>query len=110
MIPIRGFASAVVCCALGACVLVPAQAPENSGEPHASSDAAWQRLDTDGDGALSLRELELQHAVALQEDMPAADSNGDGRVSREEFDAWWPRMTRTPAPPSMARLNQSSAR
>jgi hypothetical protein len=80
------------------------------GGPHASSDAAWAALDGNADGALSLDELERQHAVALQEDLPNADADDDGRVSRAEFDAWWPWMTRVPEPASMARLNASSRR
>jgi hypothetical protein len=77
---------------------------------HVPSDAAWQRMDSDGDGSLSRAEIEQQHAVALQEDLPRADANGDGRVSQAEFDAWWPAMTHTPAPASLQALNQSSAR
>lgn len=80
------------------------------GASHAPSDAAWAALDTDGDGALSPDELEQQHLVALQEDRPNADADGDGRVSHAEFDAWWPWMTRVPEPASMARLNASSSR
>lgn len=74
------------------------------------SDAAWQRMDSDGDGNFSQAEAENQHAVALQDDWWRADANGDGRISRDEWDTWWPYMTRTPEPASMARLNQSSAR
>jgi hypothetical protein len=97
-------------CSLGACATNAARMPDDPGITHSSSDGAWQRLDTDGDGALALEELEKQHAVALQEDLWAADSNDDGRVSRQEFDAWWPRTTRVPTPASMERLNESSAR
>jgi hypothetical protein len=97
-------------CALGACATNAARMPDDAGITHGSSDGAWQRLDTDGDGALALEELEKQHGVALQEDLWVADSNDDGRVSRQEFDAWWPLTTRVPVPASMARLNASSAR
>ena len=99
-----------VSCALGACATNAAGVADDAGIAHGSSDGAWQRLDTDSDGTLALEELEKQHAVALQEDLWAADSNEDGRVSRLEFDAWWPRMTRVPTPGSMERLNESSAR
>lgn len=99
--------------ALGACVTSAPRTADtriaDDGEP-ASSAAAWSRLDSDGDGALSRDELEQQHAVGLQEDLHNADGDADGRVSHEEFDAWWPRMTRVPEPASMARLNASSSR
>lgn len=97
-------------CMLGACATHETRIPGNEGAEHVSSDAAWQRLDTDGDGALSQDELEKQHGVALQEDLWLADSNHDGRVSHQEFDAWWPITTRVPTPSSLARLNASSAR
>ena len=100
----------VASCALGACATHETRLSENDAAEHVPSDAAWQRLDTDGDGALSLDELEKQHGVALQEDLWFADSNHDGRVSHQEFDAWWPITTHVPAPSSLARLNASSAR
>jgi len=96
-------------CLLAACSSHPVRVALVDGA-HVASDAAWQRLDTDGDGALSRAEIEQQHAVALQEDLDAADADGDGRVSRAEFDAWWPVLRRSPVPESLARLNASSAR
>lgn len=101
-------ALAAVAATLGACATAVVHVGD--GGSHASSDAAWAALDTDADGALSLDELEAQHAVALQQDLPNADANHDGRVSHAEFDAWWPWMTRVPEPESMARLNASSSR
>lgn len=58
-----------------------------------NSDAAWASLDLDADGSLSRDELERQRAVGLLQDFPNADTDGDGIVSRQEWDAWWPRMT-----------------
>lgn len=74
------------------------------------SDAAWNQFDTDHDGSLSMTELESQHMVALQQDLWNADSNGDSRISRSEWNVWWPQMTHTEEPPSLAVLNASSAR
>lgn len=94
---------------LAGCATQRVQAPPMEAG-HVSSDAAWQRLDADSDGALTLHEIEQQHMVALQEDLSAADANGDGGVSQAEFDAWWPSMTRAPTPSNLQGLNQSSAR
>jgi hypothetical protein len=58
-----------------------------------SSDAAWTAIDINGDGSLSLTELEQQSAMGLLQDFDSADTNGDRSVSREEWDVWWPRMT-----------------
>lgn len=58
-----------------------------------NSDAAWASQDLDQDGSLSWDELEQQRAMGLMQDFRAADGDGDGRVSRQEWDAWWPRMT-----------------
>lgn len=108
----KRFAPASVTVALAAALGACAQPMARSGDgaAHAPSDAAWARLDSNGDGALSRDELEQQHAVALQEDLPTADADHDGRVSHAEFDAWWPWMTRVPEPSRMARLNASSSR
>jgi len=57
------------------------------------SEAAWAALDLDHDGALSRDELEQQRAMGLLQDLPNADTDADGRVSRQEWDAWWPKMT-----------------
>jgi len=58
-----------------------------------NSDAAWAAIDLNGDGSLSLGELEDQRAMGLLQDFGAADTNGDQNVSREEWNVWWPRMT-----------------
>ncbi|MGN6519455.1 MAG: hypothetical protein ACTHK2_08540 [Dokdonella sp.] len=105
---VRAALLSLVIAGLAACATPHARIGD--GGSHAPSDAAWALLDTDGDGALSLAELEEQHAVALQEDLPNADADRDGRVSHAEFDAWWPWMTRVPEPESMGRLNASSRR
>lgn len=76
----------------------------------ARSDAAWATLDTNHDGVLSVDEIEAQHMVGLQEDLAVADANGDGNVSRAEWNAWWPRMTKSEPPPSLAGYVASSAR
>ena len=57
------------------------------------STAAWTALDPDTDGSLSVDELEQQRAMGLMQDWANVDTDGDGRISRTEWDAWWPRMT-----------------
>lgn len=79
-----------------------------AGEDRAGSDAAWSALDQDHDGVLTPRELAAQHAVALLQGLPVADADRSGSVSRSEWDAWWPRMTRTPPSPTMQALNTAT--
>jgi hypothetical protein len=74
-----------------------------------NSDAAWASFDSDSDGYLSINELERQHAVGLLRDFSVADNNGDGKVSRTEWNAWWPLMTKSEISSSMAAMNDSSA-
>lgn len=76
----------------------------------ARSDAAWAVLDANHDGVLSMDEIETQHMVALQEDLAVADGNHDGSISRAEWNAWWPRMTKSEPPSSLAGYVSSSAR
>jgi hypothetical protein len=57
------------------------------------ASAAWATIDLNNDGSLSLDELEQQRAMGLLQDLPNADTNHDGQVTRQEWDAWWPRMT-----------------
>ena len=106
----RGTILAGVAMALGACATwhrtEPARAPVTA-EP-VNSDAAWAQLDLDHNGFLSVNELEGQHASGLLQDMHDADTNGDGRISRNEWNAWWPRMTHTPPSPTMQRLNATT--
>jgi hypothetical protein len=63
----------------------------SSGE--GDSSAAWALLDADNDGVLTVDELDQQQAIGLLQDFPNADADHDRRVSRAEWDAWWPRMT-----------------
>jgi len=74
------------------CATAPDKVTSMPSEPIDSS-AAWASLDPDSNGILSLDELEQQRAMGLLEDFHAADTNHDGQISKEEWDAWWPRMT-----------------
>jgi hypothetical protein len=95
-----GFALALAGCASWHAPVTEVMPPQASG-----SDAAFAQIDLDGNGILQRGELEAQRAVALLQDLPAADANGNGDVSREEWDRWWPRMTRTAPAATMRRLN-----
>lgn len=63
----------------------------SSGE--GDSTAAWTLLDTDNDGSLTVTELDQQQAIGLLQDFPNADTDHDRRISKAEWDVWWPRMT-----------------
>ncbi len=95
---------------LGACSSMPAIDRDTAtSTPRAGSDAAWERLDPDQDGFLTVAELESQRGVALLRDLWRTDTDHDRRVSRQEWDLWWPRMTRTPPSPSMQALNGNAS-
>jgi hypothetical protein len=82
-------AAAVV---LSSCATTHETSVRMSGD-NIDSSAAWATLDLNNDGSLSLDELEQQRAMGLLQDLSAADTNHDDRVTKEEWDAWWPRMT-----------------
>ena len=69
--------------------MVDARTPTDTIE----SNAAWALLDPDNDGSLTLAEIQDERAVGILQDLPNADSDHDGRVSKAEWDMWWPRMT-----------------
>mgnify|MGYP001602421447 FL=1 len=96
-----GLAAALAGCAASPARDTVAVAPGD----HVASDAAWAALDGDHDGGLSPHELAEQHALMLLQDFAAADAGRDGTVSRAEWDAWWPRLVRTPPSPTMQVLN-----
>ncbi|MEO7062495.1 MAG: EF-hand domain-containing protein [Dokdonella sp.] len=94
---------------LGGCATA-SQHQTVAGDAYAQSDdAAFKLLDMNGDGYLTVDELEQQHAVALLRDMHRADTNADRRVSLAEWHAWWPTSERAPPAASMELLNRSSA-
>ena len=53
------------------------------GKRDKSSAEKIQKLDTDGDGALSATE----HAAGAREKMTKVDTDGDGNISQAEFQA-----------------------
>jgi hypothetical protein len=95
---------------LGGCATTSYESRRSTSSGDGSnSDAAWMALDSDKDGYLSIDELEQQHAVGLLQDLYVADSDHDGKVSRTEWNAWWPMMTKTQPSENMAQLNATSA-
>lgn len=85
-------AIATVVALLMSCATTRERNVRSSGEG-VDSSAAWASLDLDSDGSLSLDELDRQAAMGLLQDFPNADIDHDQRVSKSEWDAWWPRMT-----------------
>jgi hypothetical protein len=63
----------------------------SSGE--GDSTAAWALLDADNDGVLTVAEIDQQQAMGLLQDFANVDSDHDHRISKAEWDVWWPRMT-----------------
>lgn len=90
---------------LSGCASAPHSTPQ---EPVAvldiPSDAAWASLDPDANGFLTVSGLQARRAMALLQDFDAVDRNGDGRISRSEWDAWWPLLSHTPPSPTMRHL------
>ena len=76
---------------LTSCAMSTVKNVRSSGE--GDSSAAWALLDADNDGSLTVDELDQQQAMGLLQDFSNADTNADQRISKAEWDAWWPRMT-----------------
>lgn len=107
MSTVRRFALIGLAAALGGCAALHQHdvTQVTSSSSDLGTEAAWNALDSNHDGVLSMDELVAQHATGLIQDMPNADRNDDGHVSRAEWNNWWPRMTRITPSPTMARLN-----
>lgn len=76
---------------LAGCATSHVRSVRSSGE--GDSSAAWALLDADNDGSLTVDELDQQQAIGLLQDFPNVDTDHDRRISRAEWDTWWPRMT-----------------
>jgi hypothetical protein len=92
-----------------ASVSPPSETPTTDGFSYSDSSAAWSRLDTDGDDHLDQDELWQQRALALMQDFESADANQDARVSRAEWDLWWPRLDRSAVHPGFVQPGESKA-
>ena len=93
--PVLPIAALLLFAAGCASVSPPHETASDAGERHADSSAAWARLDTDANGHLDQDELWDQRALVLMQDFQSADANQDARVSRAEWDRWWPRLDRS---------------
>jgi hypothetical protein len=103
----RCAAIAAMSLALGACSTGAPREDKPAATPGHDA-AAWSQLDGNHDGYLDRAELGPQHAVGLLQDFHAADVDGDGRIARNEWSAWWPRLVKAPPAPGMAELNATS--
>lgn len=92
-----------------ASVAPPTETPTTDGFTYSDSSAAWSRLDTDGNDHLDQDELWQQRAVALMQDFETADANQDARVSRAEWDSWWPRLDSSARHPGFVTPGESKA-
>ena len=68
--------------AVAACFALPSAA-----QPHAKPQQMIEHLDRDGDQLLSVEEFEMPRRGRDWGPLAAADSDGDGNVSRDEFQA-----------------------
>lgn len=91
MNPLSKIAIAAAAMLLMSCATSRVHDVRSSGE--GDSTAAWTLLDADNDGALTVDELDQQQAIGLLQDFPNADADHDRRISKAEWDVWWPRMT-----------------
>jgi hypothetical protein len=59
---------------------------------------AFADIDTDGDGVITLAELQVAWPDFLEEDFTAADTDASGGFSEEEYTAWWATMPNAESP------------
>lgn len=106
--PGLSLAAALLFAAGCASVTPPPETPAE-GATYSDSSAAWARLDTDGNDYLDEDELWRQRALALLQDFEAADADEDARVSRAEWDRWWPRLDRSGRHPGFVAPGEAAA-
>ena len=68
--------------AVAACLALPSAA-----QHHAKPEQIIEHLDQDGDQLLSIEEFEMPRRGRDRGPLAAADTDGDGNVSRDEFQA-----------------------
>jgi Ca2+-binding EF-hand superfamily protein len=80
------------CAALLVCVALPAaddnnsdSAPSSANSVNDSNAALFDRLDANHDGQITADEVPTEHRGLFERLLRRADSNGDGKLSREEF-------------------------
>lgn len=101
--------AAMLLFAAGCASVTPPPEQPAQASTHADSAAAWARLDTDGNDHLDQDELWQQRALALLQDFETADADQDARVSRAEWDRWWPRLDRSARHPGFVAPGESAA-
>jgi Ca2+-binding EF-hand superfamily protein len=77
--------------AIAICTMVATAAEEKKGgdKPKFDAEAAFKKMDTNGDGKLSLEEFKAKakDATKAEATFKAKDKDGDGFLSLEEFKA-----------------------
>lgn len=68
--------------AVAACLALPSAA-----QPHAKPEQIIEHLDRDGDKLLTIEEFEMPRRGRDRGPLAVADTDGDGNVSRDEFQA-----------------------
>lgn len=88
--------------------LVPGNPPtkDNAPDPNEDADRAFRALDRDGDGILELEEM----TTKLREERKRADTDGNGRIDKDEYRAYFQKRVTTSVEAALAKPNERENR